>query len=267
MKSVLLYANEDKGFDQRLDAVASLSSQFDCLVNCVQVTPFNAFIMGDPFGGIYALPVVVEQIGDAEAAHRTRIEDKLRRQRVRWEWESYEGNPGHVLVEQSRLADMAVVSLPEEDSPEALSIAAGLAIHARAPVLAVPAEGKTFTGNGEAVIAWNGSTESAYALRCAVPLLTHASTVHIVTITGGKIPARQNEAIHYLLQHGIHAHPHEHSHSGKPVADDLLRIATELGAHFIVAGAYGHSRLREAILGGVTSELIERSKVPLLLAH
>jgi len=267
MKSILFYANEDKGIDQRLDAVLCLSSQFDCLVNCVQVTPYNSFIMADPFGGVYALPIVVEHIGEAETAHRLRIEDTLRRQRIRWEWQNYEGNPGHVLLERSRLADMTVVSLPDENASESLSIAAGLAIGARSPILAMPVAGNSFTCNGDALIAWNGSMEGAYAMRCAVPLLKWSSAVHLVSIAGKKDLAPQEEAIHYLLQHGIHADVHQAIQGEGSVADALLQTATEVGAHYIVAGAYGHSRLREAILGGVTDDLIAGSTLPLLLAH
>lgn len=267
MKSILLYANEDKGIDQRLDAALCLSSQFDCLVNCVQVTPYNAFIMGDPFGGIYALPTVVEHVSDAETAHRSRVEDALRQQRVRWEWQNYEGHPGHVLVERSRLADLTIASLPERNASDPLSIAAGLAIHSRTPVLAMPVKGKPFTCGGEAVVAWNGSMEAAFTLRCAVPLLKHASAVHLVTVGGDKATEPQQEALHYLLQHGIHAEAHEPFRGEKSVADALLRAAAELDAHFIVAGAYGHSRFRETIFGGVTRDLIANSKIPLLLAH
>ena len=267
MKSIILYANEDEGFEQRLDAALCLSSQHDCLVKCVQVTPFNAFIIGDPFGGIYALPTAVEQIGEAEAAHRLRVEDRLRRHRVRWDWENYEGNPGHVLVERSRLADVVVVSLPDRDSSEALSMAAGLAIGANTPILALPIRGKSFTCNGDALIAWNGSNESALALRSAVPLLKRASQVHLVAVATEKRPLPHEEATHYLLQHGVHAKFHPASRRDESVAEALMRTASDLGAHYIVAGAYGHSRLRETLLGGVTSELIAASEFALILAH
>lgn len=267
MKSILLYANEDEGIDHRLDAVLCLSSQFDCLVNCVQVTPYNAFIMGDPFGGVYALPTVVEHIGDAETAHRLRIEDTLRRHRVRWEWQNYDGIRGHVMIERSRLADLTVVSLPERNPSDPLSIAAGLAIQTRTPVLAMPVEGKSFNCNGNALIAWNGSMEGAFALRGATPLLKRATAVHLATIALDEVVIPQQEAIHYLLQHGIDAEAHEPVQSENSVADTLLRTAIEFGAHYIVAGAYGHSRLREFLLGGVTRDLIANSSVPLLLAH
>ena len=267
MKSILLYANEDKGFDQRLDAALCLSSQFDCLVNCVQVTSYDAFIMGDPFGGVYALPTVVEHIDDTETAHRLRFEDTLRRQRVRWDWQNYEGHPGHVLVERSKLADLTIVSLPDRNASDTLSIAPGLAIHTRTPVLAMPVKGKSFTCSGDALVAYDGSMEAAFALRCAIPLLKHASAVHLVTVVGDKAVEPQQEAIHHLLQHGIHAEVHEPVQGEKSVADALLGAAAELGAHFIVAGAYGHSRFRETIFGGVTRDLIAKCKIPLLLAH
>ena len=267
MKSILFHANQDKGLAQRLEAAQCFSLRFNSLINCVHVTPYSAFIMGDPFGGVYALPTVVAQVEEAEAADRNRIEGRLHQKRVRWEWQNYEGHPGHVLLQRSRLADLAIVRLPDADSSGPVSLAAGLALHARIPVLALPVEGQSFSSGGAALIAWNGSSESASAVRGALPLLKHASEVHIVTLGGDDLRFPQSEAIHYLLQHGIHAEAHTPVLGGTPVAKILLRTATELGVHYLVAGAYGHSRLRETIIGGVTRDLIARSRVPLLLAH
>ena len=73
MKTVLLYANEDKGLDSRLQAALDCARAFDAHLACVQVTPFDSFIMGDPFGGVYAVPTVLEQVRETETRHRERI--------------------------------------------------------------------------------------------------------------------------------------------------------------------------------------------------
>ncbi|HJQ16146.1 MAG TPA: universal stress protein [Allosphingosinicella sp.] len=268
MKSILLYANEDMGTGGRLDAALSLASLFDCRINCLQITPYDAFIMADPFGGIYALPTTVEQIGVVEDAHRARVEAELRRHQARWEWINFEGNPGHVLFEHSRLADIIVVSLPHGNGKDhALSLAADLAIHARGPVLAVPQTSQSLSWEGEAMIAWNGSHESAHALRFAVPLLVRASAVRIVTVTGGRIGMPASQAIDYLRQYGIEAKPQDCERGKGTVAHALLKAADKMRAHYIVAGAFGHSRLREAVVGGTTRDLIATSTIPLLLSH
>jgi len=268
MKSILLLANEDDAFQGRLAAAIHLARQFDAKISCVQVTPYDSFIMGDPFGGVYALPTVVEQVGEVEAEHRHRAEQALKAADVHWEWLNYEGHPGHVMLERSRLADVAVVSLPGERTRDhQSSVAADLAIHARTPVLATPTAGADFQTSGTAMVAWNGSAESAHALRFASPMLAKAAAVHIVTIAGERLTITAAEAAHYLSQHGVEAKLHHLRAGSDAVAETLIDEAAKLDANYIVAGAYGHSRLRELVLGGVTRKLIQRSPLPLLLAH
>jgi nucleotide-binding universal stress UspA family protein len=267
MKSILLQADEDGGMEERLNAALCLASQFDCLVNCVQITAFDAFIMGDPFGGVYAMPEVAEQIGEAEKAHRLRIEDKLKRQRVRWEWQHFTGNAGHVLAQQSALADLAIVSLPARTARHSASLAAGVALHSRTPALALPIGSESFACEGDVVIAWDRSSEAAFALRCSVPLLKRAAGVHLLTIGRDMGEEWQADAAHYLLQHGIHVQRHVLAAGTHSTATLLLQHARSLGAHFLVAGATGHWRLRKALVGNVTAELIAKSELPLFLAH
>jgi nucleotide-binding universal stress UspA family protein len=268
MKSILLYANQDEGMAQRLDAALCLSSDFDGQIDCVQITPYDAFIAADPFGGVYALPMVVEHVAAAEAKHREQVEGELRRARKRWSWSNFEGHAGHVLLERSRLADIVVVSLPNDRAPNLpLSIASDLAIHARAPVLALSDHGKAFSCDGEAMIAWNGSAECAHALRLAVPLLSRASAVTLVHVLDGPVRVPVSDAQHYLRNYGINVRHRELMPEHHNVTETLLSCAWDVGAHYIVAGAFGHSRFREAILGGVTRELIRTSTVPLLLTH
>ena len=268
MKSILLHANDDLWFESRLTAALDLTAKLDAKLSCVQVTPYESFIMGDPFGGVYALPTVVEHLGEEEETHRRKTETRLKKSQVKWEWLHYEGHPGHVLLERSRLADLIVVSLPGEDEAvRRLSLPADLAIHARAPVLAVPGAGEAFRADGVATIAWNGSAECAHALRFAVPLLSMARTAHLITVTGEHSAITATQAAAYLADHGVAAQLHERPRDGRHIADLLFEAASELGAAWLVAGAYGHSRIREAVLGGTTRELIARSSIPLVLAH
>ena len=268
MKAILLFANEDKGMKSRLDAALCLASNFEGPVDCVQITPYDAFIAGDPFGGVYALPTMVEHIAEEEQKHRDQVEIELRRERARWTWTNFEGHPGHILLERSRLSDIVVVSLPSEDKSDHVRyLAADLAIHARAPILAVPAQGKSLSCSGEAMIAWNGSAECAHALRFAVPLLCRATAVSIVTVSDGPVRVPASDAQHYLKQYGVESECHEINREGQSIAAALLEHAKQRGAHYLVTGAFGHSRFREVVLGGVTRELLTTSKIPLLLSH
>jgi nucleotide-binding universal stress UspA family protein len=117
------------------------------------------------------------------------------------------------------------------------------------------------------VVAWNGSIEAAQALRLALPLLRRAREVHLVEVTDELHGHEAAEARQWLGRHGIRADIHEWPAKGRRTSVALLHAAVELAAGCLVMGAYGHSRLRETVLGGVTRELIAGADMPLLMAH
>ena len=265
MKSILLLANEDKGFEPRLAAALALARAGGGHVTCLQARPFNSFVVADPFGGVYAPATLLARLEEVDAAHEARIEDRLRGENVPWEWVRQDGETGHALVARASLADVIVVSLPGDDDA-ALAVAGDVALHARAAILAIPSGGG-FDPGGRAMIAWNGSPESAHALRLAMPLLALASGVAVVTVgeDGGRFAAL--DASRYLARHGIAAELVERPAAARRAAEALVDAATAVGAGTIVMGAYGHTRLREAVLGGVTRDMLRHSPLPLLLAH
>jgi nucleotide-binding universal stress UspA family protein len=140
-------------------------------------------------------------------------------------------------------------------------------MHARAPVLAVERQVRSVDCFGPAMIAWNGSPEAANALRLSLPLLRNASAIHIVRVTEGKDGFPPTDASRYLSRHGLASELHRWTAEARSIADALRDAAATLGAAYIVMGAYGHSRFREAVLGGVTRDLLGNCQVPLLLAH
>lgn len=269
MKAVLLYANEDSGLESRLQAALDVARAFGAHITCAQVTPFDAFIMGDPFGGVYALPTVLEAVRKVETEHRTRLESRLRAEDVSWDWLRYDGSPAQVVADRSRLSDMIVLSLPETsgsyDGP--LSMVGDVALHARAPVLAIPQKSRGFDCLGIALVAWNGGLEAAHALRLTLPMLGKASAVKIVTVTDDKTEFPATDASQYLARHGIQSELHEWPSGDRSISEALLDAARTVGGAYVVMGAYGRSRLRESVLGGTTRDMLRDGGVPLLLAH
>ncbi len=270
MKSVLLHANQDDGLESRLQAALDLVRLFDGHLTCLHTTPYEAFITGDPFGGVYALPVVVDQLKQLEDEQRSRLDGKLANEGVSWDWLQVDGPSLQAILDRSRLADLVVLSLAAEDGDDdepALSLAAAVAVDGRAPVLAVPQATSGLDALGPAMVAWNGSPEAAHALRFALPVLRRASEVHIVTATEDPIQFPAVDGCQYLAWHGLRSELREWPRDGRPVAEALSDAARALGARYVVMGAYGHSRLREAVLGGVTRQMMRESPVPLLLGH
>ncbi|HET9639260.1 MAG TPA: universal stress protein [Allosphingosinicella sp.] len=270
MKSILLHANQDAGLESRLQAALDLVRLVDGHLTCLHTTPYEAFITGDPFGGVYALPVVVDQLKRLEDEQRARLDGKLANEGVAWDWLQIDGPSVQAILDRSRLADLVVLSLAardDDDDEPALSLAATVAIHSRAPVLAVPQATKGLDATGPAMVAWNGSPEVAHALRFALPMLRRASEVHVVTVTEDCHQFPATEGCRYLALHGVGAELHEWPRNNRSIGQALLDAAASLDARYIVMGAYGHSRLREAVLGGVTREMMRQSPVPLLLGH
>lgn len=269
MKTVLLHVREDDGMEARFQAALDVVRRFDGHLTCLQATPFDTYIIGDPFGGVYAFPEVVQRVRETEEKTRARIEADLANEGVSWDWVHYDGSAAQILVERARLADLVVLSMPshERGPDQPLPIAADVAMHARAPVLAVPEVKRPLDCAGTAVVAWNGSSEAANALRLARPMLRGASAVHIVTIgeEGGAFDS--GAAAQYLSRHDIRSEIHSAPLGERKVAEAIAEVSGKLGADYLVMGAYGHSRLRELVLGGVTNEMLQDSRIPLLLAH
>lgn len=270
MKSLLLHANQDSGLESRLQAALDVVRLFDGHLTCLHTTPYETFIAGDPFGGVYALPVVVDQLKRLEDEQRARLDGKLANEGVVWDWLQIDGPSLPAILDRSRLADLVVLSLAtkgEGDDEPALSLEAGVAIHSRAPVLAVPRATNGLDARGPAMVAWNGSAEAAHALRFALPMLRHASEVHVVTVSEDCTGFPADDGCRYLALHGIRAELREYPSGERSIGNALLDAAAKLGSRYIVMGAYGHSRLREAVLGGVTRQMMRESPVPLLLGH
>lgn len=181
------------------------------------------------------------------------------------------GAAGAEIAPVIRFADIALVRSPQEsDSAERSRLLAEAALFgANLPVLLLsrgPAPAM-----GRVLIAWDGSVPALNAVRAALPLLRLADKVEIALVAP---PAHGLEAddpgaplARWLSRHGVHSEIRLLARTMPRIADVLFRHAHESGAELMVMGAYGHSRLREAITGGVTRDVLDRGDMPVLLAH
>ena len=270
MKTILLHVHDDNASEARLQAALDLARAHGGYLTCVQVTPMTAYVATSEFGGVFVLNDVVDAIGQMEQKLRADTEARLSRENVPWSYEHHDGDPAATLVARSSLADVVVVTrcvrppLPGEPEP----LAGDVAVHASTPVLAVPPELNGFDVCGKAFVAWNGSPEAANALKAALPMLRQASAINIVSVTDdAKDGCPATEAGAYLSRHGLKAELHEVTHDGCATGERLLQALRAIGGDYMVMGAYGHSRVREFLLGGVTRDLLRACPVPILLAH
>jgi nucleotide-binding universal stress UspA family protein len=171
----------------------------------------------------------------------------------------------------ARRFDLAVIRQAEPDkssSPTSLIIEAALFESGR-PVLVVPYIQKTDMKLDRVMVCWDGSRSAARAVGDAMPFLERAGAVEVVVVTEhGKedeIPGAQVAT--HLARHGTTVEVKQIVAPGGNVAETLLSHAADSTADFLVLGAYGHSRLREFILGGVTRSMLESMTVPVLMSH
>jgi nucleotide-binding universal stress UspA family protein len=134
-------------------------------------------------------------------------------------------------------------------------------------VLAVPEDARMFDVTRPALLAWDGSKPAMRTIKRAAPLLALASSVTI--FQAGDLPDESicaQDAALYLARHGIDL-VIETSEDSKAPASQISQAAERHEASYVVMGAFGHSRLKEAIFGGVTHEMLGTSGLPLLLGH
>ena len=177
------------------------------------------------------------------------------------------GREADEVAARGRLADLVIVAGAMEGDDQGFSPALEAALfETGGPVLMVP--GAVSEDFGDAVaVAWDGTMEAARAARAALPLLERAGSVFVLTADMDKARAKPSQLAGYLAQRGIEAKTWAFRPEGGSMGDALLAEAREAGADMLVMGAYGHSRLRELVLGGVTRSVTAKAEIPVLMAH
>ncbi|MEW2912796.1 universal stress protein [Leisingera sp. JC11] len=180
---------------------------------------------------------------------------------------------GRHVARQARFSDLVVLGQPygAGKRAEAEPIVEAALFEGRAPVLVVPDKSAPLKQPETVLVAWNESIEAMTAIRRAMPFLKGADLVRIAVIDPPQHgPERSDPGgmlAQMLARHGVKCEIDVLSKTLTRVSDVLNRHASDTAADMIVMGAYGHSRFREAILGGATRNMLEQAAVPVLMAH
>jgi len=139
-------------------------------------------------------------------------------------------------------------------------------------MLLVPFAGEFGSVGRRVLIAWDGTREASLALHDALPLIARAEAVWVITVrardaNSDDLGLSLDRVVRHLQRHSITATTEEGIGGDVPTADLLLSRASDMGADLLVAGAYHHSQLREAIIGGVSRELLDHITLPVLMSH
>lgn len=200
---------------------------------------------------------------------------------VSFESRLIDDEPGGGLSLHARAADLVVLDQadPQHSSALMADVPAYVLMHCARPVLILPCAGAVASLGQSILVSWDASKEAARALAAALPLLARAGSVAIAVFNSGSDSAQVADAlaadpVPWLARHGIKAELTLHTveskrgpHRRHEVGEALLSLAAEAGADLLVMGAYGHSRFRETILGGVTRTVFDAMTIPVLMAH
>lgn len=267
MKNVLVLMHDDGGQEARFQAALDITRALDGHLTCVDVAILP--VLAGDYAGMGGTALLMADEQQREGANKRHMETRLQAEDVPYTWIDQCGFLSPCMREAAALADLVVLNreIDEIKYPDMLTLVGDMLLKANKPIIAVPASATRFEAFGPALVAWDGSPESEAALRAAVPLLTHASSVTILEIDDGSLKQPASEAATYLSRHGIKAIIRREAAVSDVPSTMILDAIDGLAASYVVMGGFGHSRFLEATFGGVTRRMLKECPVPIFLAH
>jgi len=178
-----------------------------------------------------------------------------------------EGDVSTALNQYSRYADLLIVPQRKSDRFDFNPYyqLSDVLLGAACPVLLLPDNSSSALPPETALLAWDGKRECARALKAAMPMLSQVKKIDVVSVNCEEDDATQ--IAKHIGQHGIEAKAHSLRDNHNDIGAFLINQAAGLDSQMIIMGAYGHSRIRELMLGGTTRHILEHTELPVLFSH
>jgi nucleotide-binding universal stress UspA family protein len=261
---------------ERVGLSVTLAEQFDAYV----IGVFALDIMRIPsYAEAEAAPILVA----IERKKRVEAEQQAEREfreivgsRIKSEWRTFTGEPVAAVAFAARCADVVLIGQFDPDHYEADCVPRyfmqDVVLAAGKPVLIVPYAGHYAHVGKRSMVAWKPTREASRAVWDALPILQRSDAVKVVTFERGKtvLPneeSARSDMARYLERHAVNATVTTSAAYKIGVGEAILSSAADFGADSIVMGAYGHSRLRERVLGGATRTILDSMTIPVLMSH
>jgi nucleotide-binding universal stress UspA family protein len=275
-KTILVHCDVNPKLSQRLEIAVELAHRFGAYLVGVHVqVPIDVPAFSGGVVPMFDLFAAYEASAKAEhdAAANT-FEDAIKGSHLATEWRLAKGYHEDELVIQARYADLLILgqtepkreTLTPADLPEVVAISSGRA------TLVVPHIGVRRPPGKSVMLCWNASRESAHAAAEALPFLVSAEKVVVLIVETRKFgsehgPEPGADVAAWLARHGVNVTVQHEAAADVDVGELILSRAADHDIDIIVMGLYGHSRLREVILGGASRTLLSSMTVPVLMAH
>lgn len=270
-KDILLHVDTANAMGHRQQAAQRLAERFNAHVTGLFVIePLTIPAYAGMNLGADLLAEGQRASQEAADGARRSFERQMNSAGVASEWRLAEGLTSNVITTHGRYGDLVV--LGQHDPAEGLGagIVDDVVMSVGRPVLVVPYVGLRATLGRRILLAWNGSRESVRALHDAMGLLQAAEQVVVMSVNPAEDESRHiagADISRHLARHGVEAVVNSTVSRDIEIGDTLLSRAADEDVDLIVMGAYGHSRIREMVLGGATRQILGHMTVPVLMSH
>lgn len=273
LKNVLVHVDDSQRIAARIDAAAALARTFEARLTGLYLVP--GIDLSSSVATIVPSAVITQRLEEdaqaraaAERFFRTRTE-QLRSQAA---WSAPTGDPLQVGLLHARSTDLVVLGQhdPANSTAFADQLIATILLGSGRPILMVPYIGVSAPIGRNILIATDDGREAARAIADAMPLLERAQRVEVVMglrsdESGFELASHRLGS--WLADHGIHCRMHPNEADPGLLGELLLSRAADYSSDLIVMGGYGHSRMRELLLGGMTRTILASMTVPVLMSH
>jgi nucleotide-binding universal stress UspA family protein len=272
---ILVHLTDDPRNGAKAAAAFQLAQRFNAHVTALYTLPppQHLYYMGE-----YVPPELFQRQADearaAAAKAKAEFEAEAQKQGI-IVWLESERLPVDAIETQGRAFDLIVLGQPDPDPKDPAKVPAGvdilpheLALRAGRPILTIPYAGQYPAIGNRVMVAWNGSKEATRAVHDALPFLKTASKVVVFGINPDNSRGTPGaEMARHLARHGVKVEVAHTVVEDIEPGEALLSAVADQSADLLVMGAYGHSRLREMVFGGVTETVLNSMTVPVLFGN
>ncbi len=274
-KTILVHLNSEVRARRALQYAVELSAQFEAHLIGLHVLPTFASAARLPFGTSTASRMRTA-LTRLDADIRSVFEQATAGRPFVSEWRSIEAesvDPAGTVIDHAHTADLVIASQadPNWQLSSRLDFPDRLALGSGRPVVVVPNQGRETGLPRNIAVAWNHRREAARAAADALPLLKLADKVSLLSVSDSAAPETSrftsDEIEKSLIRHGINVNVAHALLTEFTTGEEIRVRSIDLEADLLVMGCYGHSRLREFALGGVTRHLLRDMTIPVLFSH
>ena len=274
-KDILVHIDDSNNSAARLAVAIQLAVTHGAQLTGLYVIPdYDTAFLSAGYAGPELLAIAREATQERMQQQEAAFREATAKQGATADWCCVQGEPAQQFIWHAAYHDIAIIGQHDPQDPASLPgwSVSQILLGTGRPVLVIPYIGASHTPGERILIAWSASREVVRAVNDALPFLARGHAVSVVTIhpPAGITPEETVSSAalcQHLARHGITATSAALPASDLEVGDVLLSRAADEGADLMVMGAYGHSRLREIVLGGATRHLLQHMTVPVLMSH